>query len=428
MKLRMPSLATSSLLALVLGLAGGFLAQWLHSAPLLAVASWAKPIGTVWIDAIRMTVIPIVLTSLILAIAGGSDGRAVGRLGVLSAAVFVALLLLGGIVTALVVPPILHAFPPGSLSLGGARTPAPTAVTSGEVSFVDWLVGSVPVNPFKAAADGDLLPLLVFTVPFALALTRIAPDSRRSVIAMTRGVSEALFVMLRWFLRVAPLAVFCLAWDLTARTGVAGLGAVGAFVAIVSLLLIGCTLALYPIAVGVGRVSLGRFARAVREAQILGASTRSSLAALPALMRGIERHLAFPSVVTAFVTPLASATFRMNRTPSSTAKLLFLAYVYGVRLDPLHVAAFIAIVTLVSFTTPGVPSAGSIATLPVYLSFGIPLEGVVILNAVDAIPDIFKTVTNVTAHGAATAAVARLSGVGAEAAAAVPAALVVEES
>ena len=414
-----PSLAALSLGSLVLGLAGGLLVQLFHSAPLVALAAGLQPIGVIWTNAIRMTVIPIVLTSLVLAVAGGSEARTVGRLGALSLASFLALLAIGGALTALVVPPVLHAFPPGALSLGTPGTPAAPA-TGADESFVDWLVRLVPTNPFQAAAAGDILPLLVFTVPFALALVRLHPDRRETILAPLRAASEALFTMLRWILWITPLAVFCLTFDLGARTGVTGLGAVGTFVILVSVLLVAFTLLLYAIAVVVGRVPLARFARAMQGAQVLAASTRSSLAALPLLQQGIERELDLPPTVTRFVVPLAVATFRMNRTLSSTAKFLFLAWVYGVPVAPYQVVAFIATAILVSFTTPGVPSAGSIATLPVYLAFGIPVEGVVILNAVEAIPDIFKTVLNVTADGAVTAVVARLAGATGTAPVAVP--------
>jgi Na+/H+-dicarboxylate symporter len=134
------------------------------------------------------------------------------------------------------------------------------------------------------------------------------------------------------------------------------------------------------------------------------------LAALPSLVRGAELHLALPAAVTGFVLPLSVATFKVNRTVSGVAKLLFLAHVYGVPLEPVQVGTFIATVTLLSFTTPGIPSTGSVATLPLYLSFGIPIEGVVILSAVDAVPDIFKTVANVTADTAVATMVTRVAG------------------
>jgi proton glutamate symport protein len=167
---------------------------------------------------------------------------------------------------------------------------------------------------------------------------------------------------------------------------------------------------LYPLAALLGRVSIARLAHALAPAQIVAASTRSSLASLPALIEGAERRLGLPGPVTGLVLPLAVATFKLNRTVSSTAKLMFLAHVYGIPLDPGQIGVFVATVLLISFSTPGIPSAGTLTTLPVYLSFGIPIEGILVLNAVDAIPDIFKTVLNVTGDMSAAAMVARFAG------------------
>ncbi|MBI5709222.1 MAG: cation:dicarboxylase symporter family transporter [Candidatus Eisenbacteria bacterium] len=224
-------------------------------------------------------------------------------------------------------------------------------------------------------------------------------------------MAQAMSVLLRWILWLMPPGIFCLTYVLAVRAGPASAGAVGIFVTLDSALLVGFTLLLYPLVMAVGRVPMRRFARAVAPAQTVAASTRSSLASLPALVRGAERQLGLPAAVTGLVLPLSVATFKMNRTISSTAKLLFLAHVYGVPLAPVQVATFVATVLLLSFSTPGIPSVGSVQTLPVYLSFGIPVEGVLILGAVDAIPDVFKTVLNVTADMGATALVARMAGI-----------------
>ena len=417
MSRRRPSATVLSLLGLGLGFGGGLVAYGLHLTPLLAAARFLAPLGTLWTNALQMTVIPLVLVNLLLAVAGGADGRAVGRLGGLSLAVFLLLLLAGGLLAALAVPPLLAFVPVGAMSLAapgaaGAAAAAGAATAAGAAppGFADWLVGLVPVNPFGAAAGGQILPLIVFTLLFALGLTRVRTELRRPLIDGVRAASEAIFAVLRWILWFTPVGVFCLTFVLSARMGPASAGAVGIFIALVSGLLIGSTLLLYPFAAALGRVPVGRFARGVAPAQVVAVSTRSSLAALPSLVLGAERHLRLPAPVVGFVLPLAVATFKVNRTVSSTAKLLFLAHVYGIPLEPGQIGTFIATVLLLSFMTPGIPSTGGLATLPVYLSFGLPVEGVVILGAVDAAPDIFKTLANVTADMAAAVVVARHSG------------------
>ncbi|MBI5709223.1 MAG: dicarboxylate/amino acid:cation symporter [Candidatus Eisenbacteria bacterium] len=171
---RRPSLTVASLIALALGFGGGLAAHAVHGAWPLAAATVLAPVGALWTNALRMTVVPLVLANLVLGVAGGGDGRAVGRVGGLSVVVFVLLLAAAGVLTALAVPAVLAVLPHGATSLGpaGAAGAAPSGAGA-PPSFADWLVGLVPVNPFRAAADGDILALIAFTLPFALALTRI---------------------------------------------------------------------------------------------------------------------------------------------------------------------------------------------------------------------------------------------------------------
>jgi Na+/H+-dicarboxylate symporter len=125
-------------------------------------------------------------------------------------------------------------------------------------------------------------------------------------------------------------------------------------------------------------------------------STRSSIASLPAMLASAKR-LALPPGIAGLVLPLSVSTFKVNRTISAPVKLLFIAHVYGIDLGPTAIATFFLTVLLLSFATPGIPeAAGSVQTLPAYLAAGLPLEGILLFSAVAAIPDIFKTLCNVT--------------------------------
>jgi Na+/H+-dicarboxylate symporter len=127
-------------------------------------------------------------------------------------------------------------------------------------------------------------------------------------------------------------------------------------------------------------------------------------------MEGAEQRLRLSPAVAGFVLPLSVSTFKANRTISSTARFLFLAGLYGIALTPAQVLSFIVMVILLSFSTPGLPDTGTMRTLPAYLAVGIPIEAVLMLDAVEAIPDIFKTLLNVTADMTAAAVVARFVG------------------
>ena len=404
-----------ALLGLIAGLAAGALIHAARNPALVDFASTLGAVGTLWTNALRMLVLPLVISNLVVAIARMADARAVGRMGGLAVAIFSAMLAAGAAFALLLTPPLLARFSPDPAvmaelhSAAAALTPSLPGAAKAP-GAAEWIVSLIPVNLARAAAEDDLLPIVLFTVLFALALTRVAPEPRRVILGFFQAVFETVLVMLRWVLALSPLGVFALAIALAAHTGSASVGAFGFWVALVSGLMLAFTLLLYPLTAWIGRVSLRSFAFAALPAQAVAIGTRSSLAALPALLEGAEQRLGLPPAVASFAIPLAVSTFKVNRTISSVAKLLFLATLYRVHLDPAHVASFALIVAVLSFSTPGIPSAGTLATMPAYLAAGIPIEGVVLLNAVDAIPDIFKTLVNVTSDLSAAAILTRLIG------------------
>ncbi|HEX8293237.1 MAG TPA: dicarboxylate/amino acid:cation symporter, partial [Pyrinomonadaceae bacterium] len=319
--------------------------------------------------------------------------------------------------TVSVTPPVLASLRPGPEVVAALRGGVPGAAdtpASGEAqeppSFGDWLTGLVPTNPLKAAADGAILPVVVFTIFFALAMTRARPEHYRLLISFFQAVNEVVLILVGWILRFAPFGIFALTFTFASRTGPTAVGAMGYFVVLVCSLLLLFTLALYAVVALFGRVPVRSFARAAAPAQLVAVSSRSSLASLPAMIEGAEQRLGLPPAVAGFVLPLSVSTFKANRTISSTSKFLFLTALYGIALSPTQVVAFVLMIVLLSFSTPGLPTSGTMRTLPAYLAVGIPIEAVLILDAVDAIPDIFKTLLNVTGDMTAATIVSRLAG------------------
>jgi len=212
--------------------------------------------------------------------------------------------------------------------------------------------------------------------------------------------------LVRWVLWVAPIGVFGLAYALGARTGFGGAHAIIALLILVAIACVIYTCALYVVAVVVGRVPLVRFARAIAPAQVVGFSSRSSLATLPAMIEAGKMQLGLPAAATGFVLPLAVSTFKLGATIAITTSSLFLARLYGVTITPAQVASIAMSAVLLSFSVPGIPGGVLLVMVPVLASVGIPAEGVGILLAVDVIPDMFRTVTNVTADMVAAVIVA----------------------
>jgi len=223
-----------------------------------------------------------------------------------------------------------------------------------------------------------------------------------------QSVFDAMLVLVRWVLIVAPLGVFALALPLAARLGVSAAGAIVFYIVVVSLLatLFGIGL-LYPAAALVGRVSLGEFARASAPAQAVAFSSRSSLASLPVMMDSAAGRLGLPAEVSSFFLPLAASLFRAGAAVGLTFGVMFIARLYGVALGPAQLATVVVTVVLTSFSIPGIPGGSIIAMVPVMLAAGVPVSGIGILLGADTIPDMFRTTVNVTGDMTAATIVAR---------------------
>jgi len=407
--------ATWVLLALVAGLALGAAAAAAHVEALATAVRAFEAVGTLWINAIRMTVVPLVVALVITGVVSTADTGRVGRLGALAVPVFLVFLLAGGVFTLLVAPLSLDRLvisPEVAANLrSGAAATAGAAGSGPEMpSLVQRIVEIVPANPVKAAADGAMLPLVVFTLLLGLALTRLDPGRRESLVGVFQAIADAMLVLVSWVLIVAPIGIFGLAVALGFRMGAAAAGALLHYVITLSAVLLVYIVALYPVGVLLGRVPLRRFAAAAAPAQAVAFSSRSSLAALPAMITGAKDRLQLPADVTGFALPLAVSVFRVNVPIAWVVGVLFLAKLYGVPLDLAQLGGLIVTSTLISFSVPGIPSASLFLLAPVLVGLGIPAEGVGILIAVDAIPDLFKTMANVTAHLTSVTMLARYQG------------------
>jgi proton glutamate symport protein len=397
------ALTTWSVVALAAGLLLGVLGHALRSPGFGALADAVKPIGEIWVAALQMTVLPLVIIMVLAAVVSPRGHDMVAALGSRAVFLFIAMLTVAGLFTLALAPAIIarYSVDPAAIASLQAATPVPEsareAAAAGPGSLSDWFAGLLPTNVFEAALRGDILTLLLVALVFGIAVTRLPDEYRDPLTRLFRGSAEATLQVVRWILWGTPPAVFALGYATALEAGDFAAEVLAAFVVIVSGLMVLFTVLLYPISAVLGRTTIRTFARAVAPAQLVAVSTRSSIAALPALVEGGGNHLRLPGSATSFVLPLSVSVFKVNRTISSLTKLLFVGHVYGVPLGPDAVAAFFLTVIILSFTTAGVPYGGTaFKTLPAYLAAGLPIEGIVILEAVEAIPDIFKTVLNVT--------------------------------
>ncbi|HYM61766.1 MAG TPA: dicarboxylate/amino acid:cation symporter [Thermoanaerobaculia bacterium] len=414
--------STRLLLALGAALAGGIAIAASGSASLLRAADLITPIGTLWVNAIRMTVIPLVISLLITGVASAADVRSIGRIGRRTILVFV--LLLAG--TAVVVMPsclvLFRLLPPHGAAVpplpAGAAEAAGQLASGGQTqTFTTWLLSLLPPNPGAAAATGTMVPLVLFTMLLALAIARSPAPARATLLGFFQALADAMLTLVRWIVMLAPIGVFALVLPLAAHAGAVLAGGIGFYIVLYSIACIGVTALLYPLLAIAARIPMRRFARAALPAQLIAFSSSSSIASLPALVEGAEKSesdngLGLSAATTGFVLPLAVSTFKIAAPLSWTVGALFVAWFYAIPLHGTDLATIAFAAVFLAFAVPGIPRGAFIMLTPLFLTIGLPAEGIGILIAVDAIPDVFATVLNATGDLAATALVASGKGEG----------------
>jgi Na+/H+-dicarboxylate symporter len=369
-------------------------------------------IGGLWLDALKMTVVPLIIALLITGIVGGADAARAGGIAGRSFLWFVVVLTLSAIIGGIGMPLLLQLFPlpdaaADALRAGLAGVDA-NATAASVPTVVDWLKSVIPTNPIFAAANDKILAMVVFTALFAFAVTRIAPARRRIIAEFFQAIEEAMLVMVGWVLWLAPAGVFALAFAVGAGAGGAAFGAVVHYVLLYSLVGVIVLLLGYVIALLFARWRLGDFARAIVPAQAVAISTQSSLASLPAMLTA-ARALGVPERTSDVTLPLSVALFRATGPAMNIAVAIYVAYWLNIPLGPGAYIAGIAVASIASYWAVSLPGALSFVTsiAPIALAMGVPIEPLALLIAVEVIPDIFRTVGNVTMDVAVTGAVAR---------------------
>lgn len=400
-------------LRVLVGLIGGFLLGLALAGQTSGVATTvvavAVPVGALFINLIRMTVVPLVASMLISSIGACAFSGTAGRAAARALALVVALLAVAAAASSAVARPALSRL---SIDRAAARalvesygTPAPAAGGARtRMSAAQWIVDLVPPNPIRAAADDLMLPTIVFSVLFGFALSRVEEAKRTAVLRVVEGIADAMQRLVKGMLELAPVGVFALAVPLASRLGYAAAGAVGAYIGLVIVLTIAASaLLLYPLGIAAGRMRPSAFAALCAPAQAVAFASRSSLAALPAMIESAERG-GLPPFVTGVVLPLAASTFRFGAAVAQTVGVMFLARLYAIDLGVPQIASLVAIVVFTTFAVPGIPGGSILAMVPVLTTAAVPVEGIGILLAVDTIPDMFRTTANVTGSLAVAAA------------------------
>jgi Na+/H+-dicarboxylate symporter len=413
-------LYTKILIGLVLGAILGLVANVFALDWLRAVLIGIEPVGTAFIRLITMVVVPLVAASLLIGTASLGDLRKLGRIGGKTVGYYLATTAVAvtiGIAISNLVRPGARIDPATRDTLAqefAEQAGRAVQLAAERPTIVQTLLNMIPTNPIRAAADMDLLPLIVFTILFGAAITLIEEERKQAVLKVAEGVNATVMVLIDWIMKLAPYAVFALIGAVVARFGLDLLrsllfyaGAVTAGLLLHAFITYGTVLR---VLVGLNPLV---FLRRAIEAPLVAFSTSSSNATLPVTMEVAEEKLGISSSVSSFVLPLG-ATVNMDGTALYQAvATMFIAQIYGVPLAIGDQLTIVLTATLASIGAAGVPSAGIIILILVLNSVGLgghAAAGIALILGVDRILDMLRTAVNVTGDLTAASFVARTEG------------------
>jgi proton glutamate symport protein len=396
------------LAALILGVLLG--ANIANGLPFLTTA--ADIIGTLWLNALRMTVIPLVVALLIVGILQTAAAAKAGKVAARGVIIMVILLWISAGIAAIMVPFLTTIFPmpaDAALALKQALGNAPPAQTA--ESFSEIIKKIIPTNPIKSAAETDVLPLIIFTLAFAFAAVRLPDIKRLSILNLFEAIAEAMVMIVGWVLAIAPIGVFALAYGLGVTAGTESFAGLLHYVfVLVATGAVIWILSFFVAYFGGGKTPLSFFKAAI-PAQAVAISTQSSLASVPAMLKGLDQ-LNVSRGTSEVILPIAVALFRATGPAMNFGVALYIAHWYGIELTFWMIAAGLAagaITTMGAVSLPGsISFISSIA--PICLVMGIPLEALGLLVAIETFPDIMRTLGNVTMDMAVTATVEKTKG------------------
>ena len=407
------------LLGLAIGTFGGAAASFLWpGAPALdwTVRYVARPVGQIFLRMLLMVVVPLIFTTLVLGVTGLGDLKRLGRMGAKSL-IFFFVTTAGAAIFGLIIVNVLR--PGDVISPDLRRTLVETFSTeadaivgvAGSDLSISTFVNIVPSNPITAAAQGDLLAVIFFTLVFGIAMTRLPKEFAEPLVRFLEALARTILVMVGFAMKLAPVGVAALTFAVTAQFGFDILAPLALYTAAV---LGGLVLhqfgVLALIAKGLGGVQLRSFYRAIRFPMLTAFSTASSSATLPTTIRAAEQGLGVPREVSGFVLPLG-ATLNMNGTALfEGVTILFLAQAFGIELGLATQGLVVVMAVLTAISAAGIPSGSIPLIVVILMSVGVPGEAIALIMGVEPLLGMARTSTNVTGDLVASVVVTRSEG------------------
>jgi len=392
------------LIGLVAGVAFGFLASTLGFQEF--VTDRVAVVGTVFLRALRMIIVPLIVSAIITGVTSIGSSDSFGRLSIKTLTYYVTTSLLA-ILTGLI---LVNLIQPGvGAELGLQKVPDNLMENVGKIG--DTLLGIIPTNPFRAMVEGDMLPIILFSLLFGFFITRVPEPFRGSLSGFFQGVFEVMMRLTHFVILFTPLGVFALMSGIIAETGFAVIGPLAGYMAaVIAGLAIHAFVTLPLLLFFIGGVSPLAHAKAMSAALMTAFSTASSSATLPLTIDSVENNAGVSNKISSFVLPLG-ATINMDGTALyECVAAMFIAQAYGIELSFLQQVIVVFTALLASIGAAGVPMAGLVMITIILGAVGLPLEGIALILAVDRPLDMMRTATNVWSDSCGAAIIARSEG------------------
>ncbi len=387
------NLSIKILISLVLSVVVGLIAG---AENLPFIKWWIAPIGTMFINLIKMVIVPIVFTSLVVGMTSLGDLKKLGRIGAKTVCIYLFTTAIA-IMIGFAVAGMGH---PGV----GLEMVAGEAVKVKEApSIMQVLLGMIPTNPVASMAKADILPIIVFALFVGVGILQVGGQKGQLLIDWFDAAAEVSYKIINMVMQVAPIGVFCLLLPVVAENGPKVLLPLLSVIACMAIGSIIHTVAIYSSMARIwGGVSPIQFFKGMTEAMLIAFTTCSSAASLPINMKNCQEKLGCSREVASFVLPLG-ATINMDGTAIYMGICsLFIANVYGIDLTTAQMGMIVLTGTLASIGTAGVPGAGLIMLSMVLMSVGLPMEGLALVAGIDRVLDMFRTTVNITGDAAVT--------------------------
>ncbi|WP_223589190.1 cation:dicarboxylate symporter family transporter [Neobacillus bataviensis] len=374
------------------------------------VVTWLQPIGTIFIRLIKMIVVPIVVSSLIVGVAGAGDMKSLGKLGgktllyfeiITTIAIFVGLL-------------AANVFQPGSgvdrshLTKTDINTYVQTAEQTESHSMADTFINIVPTNIIQSLANGDMLAIIFFSVMFGIGIAAIG-EKGEPILKFFRGTADAMFYVTNQIMKLAPLGVFALIGVTVSKFGITSLIPLGKLVLVVYGAMIFFILVVLGLVAKIAGYSIFKLIRYLKDELILGYSTASSETVLPRIMEKMER-IGCPKGITSFVIPTGYSFNLDGSTLYQAIAALFIAQMYGIHMSIGHQITLVLVLMLTSKGIAGVPGVSFVVLLATLGSVGIPVEGLAFIAGIDRILDMARTCVNIVGNSLAAIVITKWEG------------------